>query len=129
MSGRFLDERNTPGDPITAELFNRIRSEIRRTRVVFPNAQQLGGPGGLRVLAQASGNQTRLCKTKTTITGRDGTTPGTGTVYLVAYDETELVTSDEELDILNWAAGSGAANKFGEITWIDGHWWLSALEC
>jgi hypothetical protein len=70
-----------------------------------------------------------IAKTKTSITGRSGTVPGTGTVYFVRFDGTDLDVTTTEYETRNISAGSLASNKYCFVVRLFGTRWLIAGEC
>lgn len=131
-----LPDPKRPGDAIKAADYNLIVEAIRRIRINRGQSTGLDiteSPGGttLRVrwrsdryvgLVQAGG-----------ISARSGSTPGSGTVNLQEYDETNNVTDTGiPVDVLNFSAGTSGFAA-GKYVWIEqdvnGYWWVTAAEC
>lgn len=86
---------------------------------------------GSKMLIRAAGTLLgiEIAKTKTTITGRSGTTPGTGDVYKVTFDGTNLTVTTTENECRNIAAGSLSAGKYCFVVKLFAVRWLLVGEC
>lgn len=69
-----------------------------------------------------------LIKTTSAVTGRSGTTPGTGTADILTWDGTAIGTAGT-ITLRNLAAGAWSTGKHGFAVKFSGAWWLVSLEC
>ena len=124
-----------PGDELTTKWLNWILAWVKR------NTIELGVDSGLamaqtenatilRLASRQSGQQ--LAITDGTITARTGTTPGTGTVFLVNYDSTDLITGTVDVDVFNFSSTTGGIPD-SIYCWIEqdpqGNWWITSVDC
>jgi hypothetical protein len=71
-----------------------------------------------------------LAITTSSITARSGTTPGSGTVSPVDYDETSLSTDSDSVDVLNFSSGTAiSSGKYCVVAALSGGNWIISVEC
>jgi hypothetical protein len=112
------------------------RLELMRQEVFYGRSSSAGGMQSRRgphgesfwVPPPFGGGACEVILTTTTITGRAGRNPGSGTAKLQTVNGTQLIDG-EEITVRNHSAAAGGSWLFGMATEIDGTWWLVNLEC
>jgi len=78
---------------------------------------------------------TMIAQLTTAISGRSGSTPGTGSGYLMAFDGTSLTATASSITILtNNETGFGQNTSDGnpkcvQVVFMYGYWWMSTDDC
>lgn len=72
---------------------------------------------------------TILIRTTSAISGRSGSTLGSGTAMVLKRDGTTLVDSDTSVTIYNVASSAASSGKYGEAHLVNGVYVLGPLEC
>ncbi len=124
-------KRVKPGDPITAIMWNSLCDAIERQEITVtaPLAIQSGPQG--TVLSLASGGDMRLAKTDGSgLTGRSGTTMGTGNINFYSSDSAGVLAAIGNTEVAKtFSATAIPANKYCLVVWVDGLWIVAAVEC
>ena len=122
-------DRQGAGRPISARTLNR---PIRKTEDL---ARVRGGRGigqvdvaGVPVLRDNHNRKVTVAKSTSTITGRSGTTLGTGSVRIYRAVGTSLVEG-ETSQALNLAVQTIASDKWLVLVDVDGQWLVDWVEC
>lgn len=128
--GRYLDGKNRPGDKLSHKLFNEIRRQHRRNRIVVAGGRQLQRAGGMAVHVATETSGVRRCRNTSgdVISAISGSTPGSGEVTFYTWDGTDKTLGTETADALNdgptdvpTGAEMFVYYEFGE-PWVLG-WW------
>ncbi len=124
-----------PGDELTSGWLNWLLSWVTRNTIEIGvnsglSMVQTDHGTALRTTGQPTGAQ--LAITDGDVSERSGTTPGTGTVFRVAYDGTVLVTDTVDLDVFNFSSTTGGIPD-STYCWIEqdpqGNWWITSVDC
>lgn len=134
---KFL-EKVKPGDTISAGAWNELIDYINRSGLIVNQGSGLVAqetPDGT-VLSLARGGQRFLCVANGNITARSGTTPGTGSVFLVTLSGTTLATTTVSYAVYNPSSSTMSSTHgidSGQYCLIEevpsGRWLVTPLEC
>lgn len=130
-----LPDPKQPGDKIRARDFNLIVEALRRM------ALNVGQSTGIDI-TQSPGGTTLRVRWRTDrylalvgtggISARSGATPGSGSVNIQEFDETNEIT-DSGVPLTAYNLSSSTTIAAGKYCWIEqdvnGYWWLTTAEC
>ena len=130
------------GDELTLKWLNGIRQLAVEGQVDVGSCSGISasqGPNGIALGVSVASESGTLAYTDGTITARSGTTPGTGTVYLVVYDGTVLQIQNGTggnptvtQAVLNFSSTTGGIPT-GTYVWIEpdpgSNWFITAVDC
>jgi hypothetical protein len=126
-----------PGSELTTGWLNWLLACVKR------NSINVGVNSGLAMVQTENGTILRVAKdsggqqlaiTDGTITARVGTTPGTGNVFTVSYDGTNLITDPNftDLAVFNFSSTTGGIPTTTYV-WItqdpQQNWWVTSVDC
>lgn len=122
-----------PGDPLEASWGNNLIGYVRELGMTVTGPLRVVRSGRRTTLTLDTGDLSlfgfAVIKTSSSVTGRTGATPGSGSAKVQKWNGTSLSDGAGTITVRTIAAGGHATGKYGFAAKLFGLWWILSLEC